>query len=118
MTGKDILKQALALLGYSQADGNAQLSERVMNRALPLINLVYGDLQRITGLEKAPILSLSDDIVLPDKAVDVLICGTASYIALSEGDDLMQAVWSSEYQQRRTALSEVTEIEDTLPLAY
>lgn len=118
MTGSDILKRALALLGYSDAGGNPQLSERVTKRAVPLINLVYNDLRRISNLEAVSISHLNDEIVLPDRAVDIAVCGVASYVALSEGDDLMQAVWSAEYSRRRTTLSEVTEIENVLPKAY
>lgn len=118
MTGADILKRALALLGYSDSGGNTQLSERVTGRAVQLINLVYNDLRRITELEEAPLNTLGGEIRLPGKAADVLVCGVASYIALSEGDDLMQAVWSEEYRVRRTALSKAAEIADTLPAAY
>lgn len=118
MTGTDVLKKALALLGYSDAGGNPQLSERVTKRAVPLINLVYNDLRRISNFDAAPITHLSDEIVLPDDAVDVAACGVASYVALSEGDDLMQAVWSAEYTSRRTTLSNVMEIENVLPQAY
>lgn len=71
-----------------------------------------------TELEEAPLSSLGGEIRLPGKAADVLVCGVASYIALSEGDDLMQAVWSEEYRVRRTALSKAAEIADTLPAAY
>lgn len=118
MTGSELIKQSLKILGYSDNGGNTQLSGRVMSRAVSLINLVYNDLRRICGEERASVSSLSEELELPEKAADALICGVAAYIALSEGDDLMQAVWSQEYQQRRTALSEVDEIEDVLPRAY
>lgn len=114
MTANEIYKQALSILGYS--DGNTGLTQRTKSRAVAIFNLVYNDLRRISGLDRNPISSISDEIDLPENALDVLTCGVASYIALSEGDDLMQAVYSAEYQQRRTTLSEVTEIEDTLPV--
>lgn len=116
MTVNEIFKNAVNLLGYSES--NAGLTQRTNSRAVSIFNLVYNDLRNISGYELCPAKSISDEIELPQKAVDALICGVASYIALSEGDDLMQAVFSAEYQQRRTALTEVTGIEDILPVVY
>lgn len=116
MTVNEIFKNAVNLLGYS--DGNIGLTQRTNSRAISIFNIVYNDLRNITGNSRVPVTSLSDKIELPEKAIDILICGVASYIALSEGDDLMQAVYSAEYQQRRTALTEVTVIEDILPVVF
>jgi len=115
MTGCEVYNNALALLGYAENSGNAHLTNRVMNRAIPLINLVYGDLRRICGYDIKRIKDLSEDIELPENAIDVLECGVASYIAMSEGDDSAQAIWSAEYQARRTTLSQISEIQDVIP---
>ena len=115
MTGVKIINQALSLLGYSESDGNNQLTQRVMNRALPIVNLVYGDLSRICCDEQKRLKSLSEEIGLPENAIDIFACGLAGYIAGSEGDDNAQYFWSSEYQTRRTTLSKVTEYKDVLP---
>lgn len=116
MTANDILQRALALLGYAENNGNTQLTQRILQKALPLINLVYGDIARIKGLEKERISSLNDEIELSNKAADVFACGVAAYIAGTEGDDGAQALWSAEYQSRRTTLSKRTEYKDVIPV--
>lgn len=115
MTANEILIKAIAVLGYSDNDGNGQLTQRIRNRATAIFNLVYNDLRRVCGLSRKPIISISDEIELPEEAHDVLMCGVASYIAQAEGDDAQQYMWSSEYQQRRAVLSRVSEIEDVIP---
>lgn len=115
MTANDVIKQAIAVLGYSDNDGNSQLTQRVMNRAVSIFNLVYNDLRHICELPRKPIISLSEEIDLPEEAHDVLMCGVAGYIANAEGDDTQQYMWSTEYQQRRTKLSKVSEINDVIP---
>ena len=115
MTALDIVNKALSLLGYSESNNNADLTGRVLNRALPLCNLVYSDMCRICDAEKEEIKTLNQEISLPEAAYDIMACGLASYIAGAESDDFMQALWSAEYQQRRTTLSKITEYEDVLP---
>lgn len=110
------VQKALGLLGYAENDGNSQLTQRIMNRAVTLVNLVYGDLSRICEEENKPIKTLNDELKVPETVVDVLICGLASYIAQSENDDNAQYFWAGEYQQRRTRLSRVTEYKDVLPV--
>lgn len=116
MTGNEILQRALALLGYAENNGNTQLTQRILQKSLPLVNLVYGDIARIEGLKKERLKSLGDEIELSCKAADVFACGVAAYIAATEGDDNAQAFWSAEYQSRRTTLTKVTEYKDVLPL--
>ncbi len=116
MTGNEIVNRALGLLGYAENNGNLQLTQRILQKALPLVNMVYGDIARIYGLEKQRLDNLSEQFEISDKAADVLACGVASYIANSEGDDNAQSFWAAEYQSRRTTLSRVTEYKDVLPL--
>ncbi|MBP3706254.1 MAG: hypothetical protein J6J13_03265 [Clostridia bacterium] len=115
MTALKIVNKALALLGYSDSNNNMDLTRRVLNRALPLTNLVYSDMCRICETKFSEIETLNDEISLPDKAYDIMACGLASYIAGAESDDFLQSLWSAEYQQRRTTLSRLTEYEDVLP---
>lgn len=110
-----MITKALNLLGFSENDGNLQLTQRIMNRALPLVNLVYTDLRNVCGMDYKTLDSLTDEIELPEKAFDIFACGLAGYIAQGEGDDNAQYFWSSEYQARRVKLSQVTEYKDTLP---
>jgi hypothetical protein len=115
MNGTKMLNKALGLLGYSENDGNPQLTQRVRSRALSLCNLVYTDLRSVCGLEYKELESLTDEIELPEKAIEIFACGLAGYIAQSEGDDNSQYFWSSEYQTRRVKLSQVTAYTDALP---
>lgn len=115
MTAHEIIREAISLLGYSDNDGNNQLTQRITNRATAIFNHVYNDLRRVCELPRKPIISLSDEFELSEEAVDILKCGVASYIAQAEGDDVQQYMWSSEYQQRRVGLSRVSEIEDVIP---
>jgi len=115
MTANEVLMKSMALLGYSDNDGNSQLTQRIRNRALPLFNLVYNDLRQVCELKHKPVISLSDEIELPENAIDVLKCGVAGYLAGSEGDDAQQYIWKTEFQQRRTKLSRVGEIKDVIP---
>lgn len=114
-TGKEIVNKALGLLGYGENNGNLQLTQRILPKALPIVNLVYGDLAGICGIEKTSVKSLSESMELSDKAVTIFACGVAAYIAATEGDDNAQAFWSAEYQTRRTAFSKITEYKDVLP---
>lgn len=115
MTARKAVTKALGLLGFSENDGNIQLTQRIMNRVLPFINLVYSDLRRICGMEYKAVETLSDEIELPEKAFDVFVCGLAGYIAGSEGDSEGQYIWKNEYQTRRVKLSHITAYKDTLP---
>ena len=116
MTGNVILQQALLLLGYTDSNGNAQLTQRTLQKALPLVNLVYSDIKRMCGVDEKPLGSLTDEIKTPDKANEVFVCGVASYIAATEGDDAAQAFWSAEYTTRKTTLTRITEIKDSIPV--
>ena len=115
MTAIEIINKSLSLLGYSDSNNNADLTQRVLNRALPLINLVYEDICRMCGLPVKEIVTLSQDLELPQKADTVMACGLASYIAAAEGDDGMQSFWAAEYASRKTTLTQVTEYTDAVP---
>ena len=116
MTGNEIVNRALGLLGYAENNGNLQLTQRILQKALPLVNLVYGDIARVCGLKSQRLNDLNEEFEISDKAADVFVCGVASYIANTEGDDNAQVFWTAEYQSRRTTLSCVTEYKDVLPI--
>jgi len=67
MTANEVLMKSMALLGYSDNDGNSQLTQRIRNRALPLFNLVYNDLRQVCELKHKPVISLSDDKNTPSR---------------------------------------------------
>ena len=116
MTALQIVNKSLALLGYSDSNNNNSLTQRVFNRALPLVNLVYTDICRMCDIKEKEIKNLDEDFLLPEKAVSVMACGLASYIAMSEGDDSAQAFWSAEYSARKTTLTQTAEYLDVIPM--
>lgn len=137
-----LLNDALKMLGYSDSDGNAELTGRLRNRAIVTVNLVYGDLWRVCkssnggGLsfgstnadsctcdkrcepmgEFEPITSLSDEIKLPPKATgDVFLYGLAMHIARSENDGDQQQYFTMLYNSRRAGLTQYDKVKNVIP---
>ena len=70
MKAKELLNNTLKLLGYSDSDGNIELTARIRNSAIVTMNLVYGDLRRACNEgEFEPLKPLDDEIKLPQKAL-------------------------------------------------
>lgn len=117
MKANELLNDALKLLGYSDNDGNVELTGRIRSRAMAVVNLVYGDLWRTcnTGdFEK--IKSLDDEIKLPNKALgDVFLYGLAMHIARSENDGDQQQFFAHLYNSRRAGLTVMTRVNNVLP---
>lgn len=117
MTGIQIAEMSAKLLGYASANGNLQLSERIMTKALVIVNLVYSDLWRIckTG-EFKPLSSLSEKINLPERALsDVMPYGIAMMMSQLEDDGDQQQLFSMLYNQKRSGLSKIEKLEDVMP---
>ena len=115
MSGNQLLNTALKILGYTDQNGNSQLSSRVKNCAVVNINLVYVDLWRMLN-ETAfiPIVSLGDTVNLPETVLnDVFLYGLCMHIARSENDGDQQQMYAVLYNQKRTSLSHTETIEDT-----
>jgi hypothetical protein len=116
MTGTEVLNNGLQLLGYSDSNGNAHLTQVIRNRALTIVNLVYMELSRNCGIENTALFSLSDDVKLPERVlIEVMPCGVAMYVANAENDFNAEAFWSKEYNAKRTTLSRIEVVKDTLP---
>ncbi len=119
MTAKEMLVKALKLLGYTDASGNEQLTDRIMNKSIPMLNVVYNDLWDI---EKSgdfkPIFKLADNIELSAKALGVMQFGVAAFIAQSENDGDQQQLWMSTFNSKRRSLTKHTQIIDDIPRSY
>lgn len=115
MTGNQLLNNALKILGYTDQNGNAQLTSRVRNNAIVNINLVYSDLWRATkGGNFQPINSLGDTIDLPYSVLqDVFLYGLCMHMARSENDGDQQQFYTLLYNQKRLSLSKFEKIDDT-----
>lgn len=117
MKANELLNSALKMLGYTDSDGNSELTQRLRNKAVVTVNLVYGDLWKIcnTG-EFEPIESLSDEIRLPEKAMgDVFLYGLAMHIARSENDGDQQQYFAHLYNAKRAGLTQYGLVKNTWP---
>ena len=112
-----LLNDALKMLGYSDSDGNAELTQRLRNRAVVTVNLVYGDLWRIFNSESfKPLKSMDDEVALPEKALgDVFLYGLAMHIARSENDGDQQQFFTMLYNAKRAGLTQYDKVKNTVP---
>ena len=112
-----LLNDALKMLGYSDSDGNAELTQRLRNRAVVTVNLVYGDLWRIFNSESfKPIKSMDDEVALPEKALgDVFLYGLAMHIARSENYGDQQQFFTMLYNAKRAGLTQYDKVKNTVP---
>lgn len=117
MTIRYIVEQALKRLGYTGTNGNEQLSRRLMNKALEIVNDVYFDLWEKAGLTEVftAASSLDDQVYLPYKALRVMVYGVAAFMAQSENDGDQQQLWIAMYNNKRVGLSKTAQREDVLP---
>ena len=117
MKAKEILNNTLKMLGYSDSDGNVELTNRIRNGAVVTINLVYGDLHRaVSSGEFEPIKSLDEEIKLPQKALgDVFMYGIAMHIARSENDGDQQQYYTMLYNAKRAGLTGYGTVRNTWP---
>ena len=117
MTANEILTDTLKMLGYAESNGNVELPQRIRNRAIVAVNLVYEDLWGITTNEPfEPIKSLADEIKLPERVPQsTFMYGLAMHIAQSENDGDQQQLYSHLYNQKRARLTNTVEVKNTLP---
>jgi hypothetical protein len=123
MTAGEVFRQAMRLLGYTdtlgELDGAAHGES--YKRALTFLNQLVCEVSLAeTGALPEPLTSLRDEVPLSDRAVrDVLPCGMAMQLALSQGDSDKQAVFAALYNQKRVALRTAYERRrDTLPRGW
>lgn len=117
MKASELLNSALKMLGYTNADGNVELTGRIRNSAIVTVNLVYSDLCRIcnTG-EFEPIKSLDEEIKLPQKMMgDVFWYGLAMHIARSENDGDQQQYFAALYNAKRAGLTNYKKVKNVIP---
>lgn len=117
MKASEIFNNALKMLGYTDKDGNSELPQRLRNCAVVTVNLVYGDLWRVYNKENfVPIKSLSDEIQLPEEAMDdVFLYGLAMHIARSENDGDQQQYFAHLYNAKRAGLTQYGLVKNTWP---
>lgn len=108
MSGYDIYKKALLRLGYNDAG----INDSKISIAKELINQILSDLR----LE--PINEMSYKIKASRDHLEAVCCGLAMLLSLSEGDSAKNQLFTDLYNAKRAAiLSEISFIEDKLPIA-
>lgn len=119
MTARQAVSTALDLLGYTDNNGNEQLTRRIMNKAVSVVNTVYSDLWGIVGTDEfTPVRTLSDEIKLTGRAAEAFPYGVAAFLAQSENDGDQQQLWMSVYNKKRAGLSRLTTVKDSVPRSY
>lgn len=120
MTARDMIKNALKLLGYTEANGNSELPSRIINRAVPLINIIYSELSRIEGVsDYKPIKTLTDELKLSERVLsEVMPSGVAMLIATGEGDGVEQQLWTDIYNRKKAILTRIEERANGLPRSF
>lgn len=110
MTGNEIYRRVLGLLGYLNTNTVNASAENFLKRALDIIN------QLCLDLNIPQIKLLSDKIEADSKKLDALCYGTAMLMALVEGDGAKNEIFAKLYNAKRAAaLSTKEKIEDKLP---
>lgn len=117
MRANEILNNTLKMMGYSDSDGNIELTQRIRNGAIVFINLVYNDLWRMCNMgDFEPIESLDDEIKLPKNVIaEVFLYGLAMHIARSENDGDQQQFFVYLYNLKRAGLTQYKKVENCLP---
>lgn len=108
MSGYDIYKKSLLRLGYNDSN----ISDSKISMAKELINQILSDLR----LEE--INDISSEIKTSGSHLEAICCGLAMLLSLSEGDSAKNQIFTDLYNAKRASvLSEVSFIEDKLPIA-
>lgn len=110
MTGNELYKRVLILLGYYGNETIKTDTDYLLKRVPDIMNQICLDL-KIPPLQK-----LSDNINANAAKTDALCYGTAMLLTLVEGDGEKNELFTKMYNAKRaTALSEKEMVEDKLP---
>lgn len=117
MTGSEMMKKALVLLGYTDSTGEISGEQRFRSRALTVLNGVYSDLFYIKHSDGfVPLNKITDNIELSERELnDVMPYGVAAFLAQSESDGDMQQTFISLYNSKRAALTKSEAVGDVIP---
>ncbi len=119
MTGMDVFKRALRLLGYTDADGetDAVSSGELYKRALAITDQLCGELSLLESGQATTVTSLHAPLPLSDKSArHILPYGMAMFLAAGRGDGDNQRLFAALYTQKLAWLSHAGERRvDVLP---
>lgn len=117
MKAKELLNNALKILGYTNADGNAELTDRIRSNAIVTVNLVYSDLWKMESTEPfEAIKSLDDEIKMSQNVTgECFLYGLAMHIARSENDGDQQQFYALLYNSKRAGLTKHEKVKNVIP---
>ncbi len=120
MTGNEVFRQAMRLLGYTDTlgDPDSALNGELYKRGLAVLNQLMCDLSLSeSGKIAPPLTSLRQELPLSERtARDVLPYGVAMLLAAAEGDGDNQQLFAALYDQKRVSVRQSYERRtDTLP---
>ncbi len=110
MTGYDVIKRAINLLGYSGDGVDPCESDSTSAKGLEIIKQLLSDL-RCGGIS-----SLSDPLDISQAKEDALCYGAAMLLALTVGDAERNRLFTEIYNAKRgAALGNTARVQDRLP---
>ena len=112
MTGQDVVKQALRLLGYTDTRGepDGRTHTEVYKRSLAILNQLCCELAAAQGTPFTPLGNLHDTPPFEAHIVrGILPYGVAMHLAAAEGDGDNQQWFAALYDQKRTAMQHTVE---------
>lgn len=110
MTGNEIYKRCLSLLGYTPTEQETVSTSSLLSRMPDILN------QILTDLKLPEIKSLDETVKGTNLQIDAVCCGCAMLLSLSDGDNRKNRVFTEIYNARRgAALCETDKIKDNLP---
>ncbi len=110
MTGYDVLKTVLNLLGYVDTDDKISHDSGLYQRSFYVINQILCD------LNQSKIENMNDEIKIPQKTAEALPYGVAMLLALICGDSNKNHLFAEIYNSKRAAaLCHNDKIEDKMP---
>lgn len=120
MTGNEMMKKALTLLGYTDSTGEISGEQRFRSRALTVLNAIYADLFYIKNRSNFfPLREMTDLIELSERELnDIMPYGVAALLAQSESDGDQQQTFISLYNSKRAALTQSGAVKDVIPCPY
>ncbi|MBQ3133700.1 MAG: hypothetical protein IJC17_05465 [Clostridia bacterium] len=118
MTGNELLRTVLMLMGYTDASGepDSEAARSVARNGLTAIRQIYAELAYAIDETPQAIVTLSEPIALPRRLLDeVMPYGVAMLLAIGEGDANAEAAFSLIYNRKRTLLTHGDQRSDVLP---
>ena len=123
MTGQEVFRQAIRLLGYTDTlgDPDSVQNTEIYKRGLSVINQLVCDLSLAENGQMAePMRSLKEELPLSERtARDILPYGVAMMLAAAAGDGDNQQLFAALYDQKRVSVRSGYERRtDTLPRGW